>query len=198
MTFLDEDYWTDRYTSGKTGWDIGFASPPIVQYLDQIENKAVRILFPGAGNGFEANYAFRNGFSNVFLLDISIEPLQRFKVKNPDFPEGQVLHQDFFDHQGAYDLILEQTFFCALEPKLRPKYAAHMRRLLKPGGKLVGVWFDREFEFDGPPFGGSKAEYEELFQSVFEIKTISPCYNSIPERMGSEVFLIMENSKLQD
>lgn len=196
MTFLDEDYWTERYISGKTGWDIGFASPPIVQYLDQIENRVARILFPGAGNGFEAFYAYQNGFQNVVLLDLAMEPLQRFRRRNPGFPEDQLVHRDFFDHQGTYDLILEQTFFCALEPRLRPMYAEKMRDLLKPGGKLAGVWFDREFDFDGPPFGGSKEEYRDLFDPYFTMKTISPCYNSVPERTGSEVFIILENSKI--
>ncbi len=198
MTFFDENYWTDRYKTGRTGWDIGFASPPILQYLDQIENKQIEILIPGAGNGYEAEYAFKNGFERVNLLDFSSDPLEKFKTKNPDFPENQILLTDFFDHQGQYDLILEQTFFCALHPKLRVDYVLKMKELLKQGGKLVGVWFDRKFEFDGPPFGGSQSEYLELFEPVFKVKTSEPCYNSIPERRGSEIFMILENSKFQD
>ncbi|MEP0714429.1 MAG: SAM-dependent methyltransferase, partial [Algoriphagus sp.] len=75
-------------------------------------------------------------------------------------------------------------------------YALKMLSLLNPGGKLVGVWFDREFDFDGPPFGGNANEYKVLFEKYFEVKECSPCYNSIPERMGSEVFMILVNSKI--
>jgi len=196
MMFLDENYWTDRYRLGRTGWDIGFASPPILQYLDQIENKELALLIPGAGNAYEVEYAFNQGFQNVVLLDISSEPIQKFKERNTDFPAEQMLVTDFFDHQGQYDLIIEQTFFCALEPHLRPHYVSKMKSLLKPGGKLVGVWFDREFDFKGPPFGGNRSEYLALFEPEFKIITAAPCFNSIPERLGSELFLILENLKV--
>jgi len=196
MMILDENYWSDRYKSGKTGWDIGFASFPILQYLDQIENKEIEILFPGAGKAYEIQAAYENGFKFPHLLDYAQEPIEKFIVKNPDFPSGLIHQENFFNHQSQYDLIMEQTFFCALDPKLRKNYVAKMKELLKPGGKLVGVLFDRVFNFQGPPFGGSKEEYEKLFKSDFEIKVLSPCYNSIPERLGSELFFILENSKL--
>lgn len=196
MAFLDKNYWTERYSSGKTGWDIGFASPPLVQYLDQIENKEAQVLIPGAGLGYEAAYAWQSGFHHVHLLDFSDEPLGRFKVAHPEFPIDHIHHQDFFAHEGDYDLILEQTFFCALDPALRANYAVKMHSLLRPGGKLAGVWFDTEFGFDGPPFGGKSDGYRELFEKCFEVRTIAPCYNSIPERLGSEVFMILEKSKI--
>lgn len=150
MAFLDKDYWTERYSKGKTGWDLGFASPPLVQYLDQIQNKNIEVIVPGAGSGFEAAYAWGAGFKNIHLLDFSSAPLLRFKASNPSFPTTQVHQQNFFDHVGSYDLILEQTFFCALDPSLRTNYVSKMQSLLKPAGKLAGVWFDREFDFDGP------------------------------------------------
>ena len=194
MAFLDKDYWTERYSEGKTGWDIGFASPPLVQYLDQIANKTLQVLVPGAGSGHEVAYAKQLGFNNIHMLDFSNEALKRFSKRVPEFPSDQIHHENFFEHEGSYDLILEQTFFCALDPSLRVNYALKMRELLKPNGKLVGVWFDREFDFAGPPFGGSKEAYRNLFEKFFEVKTMGPCYNSIPERLGSEVFMILENS----
>ncbi|WP_192348177.1 methyltransferase domain-containing protein [Algoriphagus sp. Y33] len=196
MAFLDRNYWTERYNSSRIGWDIGFASPPLVQYLDQIENKEIQALIPGAGSGYEAVYAWQSGFCNLHVLDFSEEPLLRFKVRDASFPVEQIHHQNFFDHCGSYDLILEQTFFCALDPALREDYAVKMKELLKPGGKIVGVWFDGEFDFDGPPFGGRVEEYVLLFEKYFEIKTCESCYNSIAERSGSEVFMMMENSKV--
>lgn len=37
MVLLDENFWSERYKLGLTGWDIGQTSSPLLQYLDQIE-----------------------------------------------------------------------------------------------------------------------------------------------------------------
>ena len=63
--------------------------------------------------------------------------------------------------------------------------------ILKPGGKLAGLLFNRSFD-GGPPFGGNKDEYERLFSKRFEIKTMEDCYNSIAPRSGSELFIILK------
>jgi SAM-dependent methyltransferase len=196
MTILDKNYWSDRYISGKTGWDIGFASNAISQYLDQIKNKEIQVLFPGAGNAYEVESAYANGFRSVHLLDYSTRPITNFIRRNPLFPKNLIHNEDFFEHKGRYDLIVEQTFFCALKPDLRQNYVSKMNELLNPGGKLVGVLFDRAFDFQGPPFGGKKKEYYELFESEFDIKLMSPCNNSIPDRIGSELFFILEKLKV--
>ncbi|EOZ99077.1 hypothetical protein A33Q_0785 [Indibacter alkaliphilus LW1] len=189
---LDAQYWTERYKENQTGWDVGSATTPIKQYLDQIYQKEVKILIPGAGNAHEAKYAFENGFQNVYVLDISAHPLEKFQKSCSSFPEKQLLHKDFFEHEDKYDLILEQTFFCALDPSLRSEYVKKMHSLLNPGGKLVGVLFGVEFTYDGPPFGGKREDYLDLFGEKFSKLSIEPCYNSIVPRQGSELFLMAE------
>ncbi|HLZ86863.1 MAG TPA: hypothetical protein VKQ52_06485, partial [Puia sp.] len=101
----------------------------------------------------------------------------------------QILTGDFFNHQGQYDLIIEQTFFCSLEPAQRPAYVDKTHHLLRPGGRLAGLLFDRNFPA-GPPFGGNKAEYQKLLEKKFTLKTLAPCYNSIKPRAGTELFFI--------
>ena len=174
------------------GWDIGYASPPLTNYCDQIDDKSIRILIPGAGNAYEAKYLFERGFSNVFILDISAQPLDKFKKENPQFPSDQLIEGDFFEHEGQYDLILEQTFFCALDPSLRSKYVHKMQELLKKDGKLAGVLFNAPMFSDHPPFGGSIKEYRPLFEKKFRVKVLEPCYNSIEPRQGSEAFFILQ------
>lgn len=191
MLILDEEYWTSRFENGYTGWDLGSPSPPLYQYLCQIDSKEIEVLIPGGGNAHEVEAAFSLGYRKVHLLDIALPPIVRFLKANPLFPESQVHHEDFFDHEGKYELILEQTFFCALNPTLRPAYAKKMFQLLKPGGKLVGVLFNREF-VGGPPFGGNSEEYEGYFSPYFKIEKIEPCYNSVSPRQGTELFVILK------
>ncbi|MBD0402793.1 methyltransferase domain-containing protein [Flammeovirga sp. EKP202] len=190
---MDKQYWTEKYESNNTGWDIGYISTPLKEYIDQLEDKELKILIPGVGNGYEIEYLWQLGFKNCYAVDISEAPLQNVKKRCPDFPEEQLLCSDFFQIDiGHFNLILEQTFFCALNPSLRKQYVEQMYRLLKKGGKLSGLLFDFELTKNGPPFGGSKEEYLSLFEPKFDIKILERCYNSIPPRSGNELFFSFE------
>jgi SAM-dependent methyltransferase len=185
---LNDDYWSQRYLTEQTGWDIGYISTPIKEYVDQLANKNISILIPGCGNAYEAHYLWNQGFQNITLIDISSVLVERLQ-KEVTSTSIQVLHGDFFDHRGQYDLLLEQTLFCAIAPDMREKYIAQAASLLKPGGKLVGVLFNCHFD-GGPPFGGTIEEYRPLFSRHFNILKMEPCYNSIEARSNREAFII--------
>lgn len=186
---LTSEAWNTRYEQKNTGWDVGEISTPLKTYFDQLTDKSLRILIPGCGNAYEAEYLFRKGFENVFLLDWAIAPLRHFHHRVPEFPVKHLIHQDFFKHTSQYDLIVEQTFFCAIDPKLRTEYAKHAQELLKKGGKLVGLLFDDKLNDDHPPYGGNKEEYLACFSPYFTIKHCERCYNSIEPRKGRELFI---------
>jgi methyl halide transferase len=187
MEHLSKNFWKSRYQNDTTGWDLGIISPPIKAYFDQVEDKSVRILIPGCGNGHEAEYLFNNGFKNVHVIDLAEEALANLKSRVPEFPDSQLHLGDFFKHDGEYDIVVEQTMFCAIDPKLRAQYASKVHELLSKGGKLVGLLFDHPFE-TGPPYGGSKEEYLTYFQEFTSI-SIEPCYNSVEPRQGGELFI---------
>ncbi len=193
---LNSEYWQKRYLKDDASWDIGAPSTPLKDYIDQLENKDLRILIPGCGNSYEAEYLLEKGFKNVHLLDYSLLPLMNFKNRNPSFPDQQLHCEDFFSHQGSYDLILEQTFLCAIDPSLRTKYAEHIYALLAESGKLTGLLFDCDFDKKGPPFGGDKAEYTNYFRSLFHFQTFEKAYNSIAPRAGRELFIILKKRLL--
>lgn len=185
-------YWTQRYQERRTGWDIGNPSRPLKEYIDQLQEKEVKILIPGAGNGYEASYLWERGFKNVHILDISQEPLKAFKKRNPAFAKANIVQGNFFEHEGQYDLIIEQTFFCSFVPlaENRKMYAKKMSQLLKPYGKLVGLWFDFPLtgDMEKRPFGGTREEYLTYFSPYFETKLFERSYNSILPRQGKELF----------
>ena len=192
-----QEYWSNRYTENKIGWDIGYPSTPLKEYIDQLNDKSSRILIPGAGNAYEAAYLHERGFKNIYVMDISTIPFKNFIKKNPSFPKENLLHQDFFEHNGAYDLIIEQTFFCSFPPtqENRIAYAKKMQTLLKPKGKLVGLWFNIPLtgDMEKRPFGGDKSIYIELLSPYFNSISFEKAYNSIPERAGIELFGIITN-----
>jgi thiopurine S-methyltransferase len=186
---LDKDFWNNRYAENQTGWDVGAPTTPLKEFIDTLVDKSIRILIPGCGNAYEAEYLHEQGFENVFVIDIAPLALEGFSKRVPSFPKDHLIEGDFFHHQAEYDLILEQTFFCALNPELRLDYAKKMYELLAPNGKLAGVMFCFELTEQGPPFGGSIEEYEGYFSDLFEIVSMKPCENSIKPRLENELWV---------
>jgi hypothetical protein len=136
----------------------------------------------------------QNGFTNVTVIDFATTPVEAMKQKFAEKPI-KILQQDFFKHEGQYDYILEQTFFCALDPALRAAYVKKMSTLLKADGVLAGLLFNKTFETN-PPFGGSKEEYEFLFSTHLHLQKMELCTNSIKAREGTELFFIAKNLAL--
>jgi SAM-dependent methyltransferase len=193
---LDQNYWNNQYQANTTGWDLGEVSPPIKNYIDTLEDKNIRVLIPGCGNTYEAEYLLEQGFTNVTVIDIAPTLVDNLKTKFKDNPNITIILGDFFEHQGAYDVIIEQTFFCALPPTMRQKYVWKMHQLLANKGKITGLLFNRTFE-SGPPFGGSQEEYTLLFQQAFKFLKMEVCQNSATPRAGSELFIeFQKNSEV--
>jgi SAM-dependent methyltransferase len=192
---LDKTFWNDRYINKDTKWDIGKISTPIKEYIDQLTDKDLKILIPGCGNAYEAEYLQQLGFKNVFLIDLSPIALTQFLERVPSFSKKKIICNNFFKHNEQYDLMIEQTFFCAIHPSLRAKYAQHSAEILKPKGKIIGLLFNVELNTDKPPFGGNKKEYINNFSTYFNINCMDVAYNSITPRKGREVFINLTKNK---
>jgi len=186
---LSAKAWEHRYVTNDIGWDLGQVSPALKKYFDQLSNKELKILIPGGGNSYEVEYLFNRGFTNVFVIDLSKTAIDNIKKRVPSFPKSQLILGNFFDLIGSFDLIIEQTFFCAIHPSLRSQYVVKMNQLLLPKGKLVGLLFNVPLHKDRPPFGGNKKEYMKWFQSYFSIQKMEACYNSFGNRQGRELFI---------
>lgn len=183
------DFWNERYQNNQTGWDIASPSKPIKEYIDQLEDKNIKILIPGCGNAYEAEYLIEKGFTDITLIDISDVLVNRLQENFKNQPQIKIFNQDFFELEGNFDLIIEQTFFCAISPNLRNDYVYKMHNLLNNNGKLVGLLFASIFGNPFPPFGGTKEEYIDLFKNKFEFLHFDLAYNSIKPRAGNELFI---------
>jgi SAM-dependent methyltransferase len=193
---FDAAYWQARYDQGRDAWDTRGITPPLRAYFDQLDVETQpRILIPGAGRAYEAEYLHQLGFRQVFVVDIAPEALTALITRVLDFPQEHLLLADFFalPNDLPYDIIVEQTFFCALDPALRPAYARQCANLLRPGGTLMGVLFDTDFgPVQEPPFGGSKEEYREYFAPYFNFRHFETATNSLKPRQGRELFICLK------
>ena len=187
MENLNADFWNNRYENHQIGWDLGGVSPALKFWMDQFPDKSASILIPGAGNAYEVDYLLALGFTNITVIDIAPKLVAALKQRFASVNEVTIILGDFFELEGKFDVVLEQTFFCAIDPELRSQYVDKMIDLLTDKGQLLGVLFNRSF-IGGPPFGGSIEEYEVLFRDKFEAKFL-PCDVSHPARKGSEVLL---------
>ena len=192
MTAFDKNYWENRYLSDSAPWDMGEITLPIKEYIDQLTDKSIKVLVPGAGNGHEFEYLIQQGFENSYVLDIAPSPLENIRKRLPYLDSKHLILDDFFNHAEQYDLIIEQTFFCALDPSLRKQYAEKMHSLLSPKGKLAGLFFQFPLTEKGPPFGGNAEEYMATFSPLFNIHVLETAHNSINQREGKELFFIFE------
>jgi methyl halide transferase len=196
MNTLNEQFWTGKYQNGETGWDLGQASPPIIDYFKKNKiAKNTKILIPGCGFAYEAEYLLQKGYKNITLVDISTElVINLLKKFEKEVAEGRlnVICADFLQFFGKYDLIIEQTFFCALNPDLRADYVKKIFELLSDNGKLIGLLFNINFD-SGPPFGGNEKEYHKLFDKKFKNVSLTPSTLSAKPRAGSELWMEISN-----
>lgn len=190
----DLNFWDQRWKDNQTGWDINQVSPPLKEYIDKLRNKKIAILIPGCGNAYEAEYLLRKGFNNVTVIDIAPTLVNKLKVKFAGKPI-KILLGDFFEHKGKYDLIVEQTFFCAINPALRKQYADKCFSLLNKEGKIAGLLFNKIFDKEGPPYGGTEEEYRHLFSEKFSLLQLNTCKTSIEPRKGNELFIEFQKNK---
>ena len=186
--YSQED-WQGHYDSNDMGWDLGEVAPPFVKLWQEEKLPVGKVLVPGCGRGYEVVFLAENGFE-VTAIDFSEGAITHLEnaLKERNL-KGRVLHQDFFSmddsHDGVYDLVLEQTFFCAIAPRQRQDYVLNVARILKPGGMLVGLFYHTDKE-GGPPYNTIRQDIESNFSKNFEIQQLDKTSLSVEQRKDKE------------
>ena len=75
---------------------------------------------------------------------------------------------DFFacEAAGAYSLVFDSTFLCAIPPAWRDRWAAQMAKLIKPGGQIVLNVFPIGDHEGGPPYALTPEIVDALLSGV--------------------------------
>jgi SAM-dependent methyltransferase len=187
--------WEQCYQTGVTPWDKGVASPPLAAWLAG-RRLTGRALVPGCGLGHDLALVAAAG-AEATGLDIAPTAVAQARAIYPqlDLMLGDLLALPD-EWLGRFDWIFEHTCLCALPPGRRGDYEQAVARLLRPGGRLVGIWFI-EPEMDpgesGPPFALPLAELDALFPSTrWRVLDDAVPEVAYPGRLGRERLRVLE------
>jgi SAM-dependent methyltransferase len=178
------DFWDTRFRGGVTPWDA--AGVPLFLYKWIENKKPCRVLIPGCGSGYEVR-AFAERGHDVLAIDFSDAALDAARRELGELAD-RVRKADFFSFDaGAFDLVYERAFLCALPRRMWPQWATRVAELLRPGGELAGFFYFDDNE-RGPPFGVAPHALKVRLQDRFilESDVAIPSGESIPVFQGKE------------
>ncbi|KAJ5380028.1 uncharacterized protein N7496_002456 [Penicillium cataractarum] len=145
-----------------------------------------KALVPGCGRGVDVLLLASFGY-DAYGLEYSAAAIEAckkeekenhswYRVRDQTVGKGKVtfVQGDFFDDawlktigvpRNGFDVIYDYTFFCALTPDLRPKWALRHTELLapSPAGNLICLEFPRHKDplAGGPPYASPSEAYVE-------------------------------------
>lgn len=155
---------------------------------DLVGQRRKTALVPGCGKGYDVLLLASLGY-DAYGLEVSEKAVEAAvvnasqtydKYKDASAGEGKsdaggrytFICGDFFsdawlvdsalnDREMKFDFIYDYTFFCALPPVLRHKWAARQSQLLSKEGRLVCLEFPlyKDPKTGGPPFGMNAETY---------------------------------------
>lgn len=153
------EYWSQRYQDGKTGWDMKKHHPflPTMRsYLEPLKGKSVLVI--GAGPGHDAEFFSHHG-ADVTAYDFSSEAKNLFHAY---YPDSHVNYQqmDLFDchkqTEKTFDIIIEHTLLCAIDPKRYPDYFKAIKELTHKDSIWAAIIWNNTGVEEGPPFSVSQ------------------------------------------
>lgn len=197
--------WEQHYQEGETPWDKGLPSPGLADYLTKNEIGG-RVVVPGCGLGHDVRaLAAASGHPQVLGLDIApsaVASAEKFPtVGSESFEKGDWFNLDSA-LQGSFDWVWEHTCFCAIDPSMRSAYVDAVFAALKPGGRLLGVFYldpyDEEHSAgEGPPHGIDEADLLAHFvtDGRFSVEQRWVPESAYPGREQRELLLLLRRSE---
>ena len=189
VSIQESSYWEQRYHEGSDRWDIGTAAPPLVSFLETTTLPTGRVAVLGCGRGHDALLFAAHGFEVIGFDFAPAAITAATALAKSTGSSAQFLQRDIFalspEFNHYFDYVVEHTCFCAIAPEQRPAYVQLVHSILRPQGALIGLFFTHDRP-DGPPFGSKPTEIRQSFAPHFEILSLLPVSNSIPERQGEE------------
>ena len=189
-------FWEDIYLADDTGWDLKGPTPVFKHLAESLERGRVCII--GCGRGYDAIMFAKKGF-DVTAVDFAPSAIRALQeLAKQEMVDVNAVQRDIFslvpEFQRSFDYVVEQTCFCAIHPNRRKEYEALVKAILKPGGKLIGLWFplDKLLDEGGPPYGTNINEVKSIFNIGWKIEKEEFPDLSIEPRKGREKLIIFK------
>ena len=188
------EFWEACYESEMDGWDIGGPTPVFERLATEIPKGRICVI--GCGRGYDAVTFAKAGFEVTAIDFAQTAVLASRENARKEEVEMTVLREDFFDLpdelHDQFDYVLEYTCFCAISPERRFEYDRVIWQLLKPEGKLLGLFFplDKNVDEGGPPWGVNISELHALFGLHWNLESEEMPKESIEPRADREIMMI--------
>lgn len=188
MTETANDGWKRRWREGNIGFHQDDVNGQLIRFWPQlVPDEAAVVLVPLCGKSTDMLWLVERGHrvvgvelselaARAFFADNGLSCAERtmgqFLVLESDGIEIWV--GDFFalepDALPPLTAWYDRAAIVALEPSMRPAYAAQIERLLDPQADGFMLTFDYPIdERQGPPFSVSLADVEAAFAHAFTV-----------------------------
>ncbi len=186
-------FWSEIYKNeSRPGWDLNQPAEAFKDMLPRLKLPKSRILVLGCGYGHDAALFAEVGHV-VTAIDFSSAAISGAKKKYGHLSNLTFEHMNIFDipHEWNFnfDLVIEHTLFCAIDANQRENLIVLWKRMLHEEGQLMSVFFTM-FKNAGPPYGVTEDELRALLQPSFQFLFWGRLRNSLPQRLGKELFVL--------
>ncbi len=180
---MRQEFWLERWQQNQIGFHNEAINPHLEQYWPVLHiETGSRVFVPLCGKSNDMLWLLAQNY-RVIGVELSPLAVSAFFTENKvpatagrktNFEVWEnddlcIYCGDFFqlredDLVGA-GAVYDRASLVALPPEMRAAYAAHMKRVLKTGTKILLVAFDYpQQEMDGPPFSVQCQEVETLYR----------------------------------
>jgi methyl halide transferase len=196
-TVDDKEFWERLYQAKTIPWELNAPAPPLKTFTTSpymVPPGSMAVL--GCGSGHDCMLFANKGFQ-VTGIDFAPSAIQstyqKFLGAGFAGKSAFLLERDVFsvhEYDRYFDYVLEHNFFSSIHPSRRRTYNRTVHDLLKPGGKLIALWWVED-KPGGPPFGIPKDALWSLFGDYFTFDIVFQPNNSAKGREGHELFTLM-------